>query len=64
MGVGAFLFRHAVKQAFPKHRIVEVKEPMYANVRGFQIADMNYARSLAQPPGGVGSVGRLEGEGA
>jgi plasmid segregation protein ParM len=25
----------AVKAAFPKHRIHEVKEPMFANVRGF-----------------------------
>jgi hypothetical protein len=37
---------------------------MYANVRGFQIAGMNYARSLAQPPGGVGRVAQQEGEGA
>jgi len=64
VGGGAFLFRNALRQAFPKHRIVEVKEPMYANVRGFQIAGMNYARSLAQPPGGVGRVAQQEGEGA
>ena len=64
VGGGAFLFKNAVKQAFPKHRIAEMKEPMYANVRGFQIAGMNYARSLAQPPGGVGRVAPQEGEGA
>ena len=33
VGGGAFLFKKAVKAAFPKHRIHEVKEPMFANVR-------------------------------
>jgi plasmid segregation protein ParM len=28
------------------HRIHEVKEPMFANVRGFQLAGQNYARSV------------------
>jgi len=46
VGGGAFLFRKAVKAAFPKHRIQEVKEPMFANVRGFQLAGQNYARSV------------------
>ncbi|MGH8809888.1 MAG: PRTRC system protein D [Noviherbaspirillum sp.] len=45
VGGGAFLFKKAVKEAFPKHKIHEVKDPMYANVKGFQIAGMNYARS-------------------
>ena len=45
VGGGAFLFRKAVKAAFPMHRIHEVKEPMFANVRGFQLAGQNYARS-------------------
>ena len=64
VGGGAFLFKNAVKQAFPKHRIFEVREPMYANVRGFQIAGMNYARSLMEPASGVGRAARMEGEGA
>ena len=42
VGGGAFLFRKAVKAAFPKHRIHEVKEPLFANVRGFQLAGQNY----------------------
>jgi plasmid segregation protein ParM len=42
VGGGTFLFKKAIKEAFPKHRILEVKEPMFANVRGFQIAGMNY----------------------
>lgn len=45
VGGGAFLFKQAVKEAFPKHKIQEVKDPMYANVKGFQIAGMNYAAS-------------------
>ena len=43
VGGGAFLFKKAVKAAFPKHRIHEVKEPLFANVRGFQLAGQNYA---------------------
>ncbi|WP_431258536.1 hypothetical protein ACQ86G_29265 [Roseateles chitinivorans] len=46
VGGGAFLFRKAVKQAFRTHQILEVKEPMFANVRGYQIAGMNYAQSV------------------
>ena len=43
VGGGAFLFKKAVKAAFPKHRIHEVKEPLFANVRGFQLAGQNFA---------------------
>ncbi|WP_431258542.1 PRTRC system protein D [Roseateles chitinivorans] len=46
VGGGAFLFRKAVKQAFSTHQILEVKDPMFANVRGYQIAGMNYAQSV------------------
>jgi plasmid segregation protein ParM len=46
VGGGAFLFKKAVKAAFPKHRVQEVKEPMFANVRGFQIAGQNYASTV------------------
>ena len=49
VGGGAFLFKKAVKAAFPKHRIHEVKEPMFANVRGFQLAGQNYAASTMVP---------------
>ena len=45
VGGGAFLFKKAVKDAFPKHKIHEVKDPIYANVKGFQIAGLNYACS-------------------
>jgi plasmid segregation protein ParM len=45
VGGGSFLFKKAVKEEFPKHRILEVKEPMFANVRGFQLAGMSYIES-------------------
>lgn len=41
-----YLFKKAVKEAFPKHRILEVKDPLHANVRGFQIAGMNHVDKL------------------
>jgi plasmid segregation protein ParM len=34
VGGGAFLFRTAVKGAFPRHRIREVKELMFAKGHG------------------------------
>jgi hypothetical protein len=46
VGGGAYLFKKAVKEAFPKHKILEVKDPLHANVRGFQIAGMNHAPKL------------------
>jgi len=46
VGGGAFMFRKAVKSAFPMHRIHEVKEPMFANVRGFQLAGQNFAATV------------------
>ncbi len=48
VGGGAFLFKTAVKDAFPKHKIHEIKDPIYANVKGFQIAGMNYASSALE----------------
>ena len=46
VGGGAYLFKRAVKEAFPKHKILEVKDPLHANVRGFQIAGMNHVAKL------------------
>lgn len=63
VGGGAFLFRKAVKAAFPMHRIHEVKDPMFANVRGFQLAGQNYARSM-MAGGGRDTAPDAAGEGA
>lgn len=62
VGGGAFLFKKAVKEAFPKHKIHEVKDPMYANVKGFQIAGMNYAASMLDKAPRADESGRVSGE--
>ena len=51
VGGGAFLFKKAVKEAFATHQILEVKDPMFANVRGYQIAGTNYAHTALQAAG-------------
>lgn len=53
VGGGAFLFKKAVKDAFPKHKIHEINDPINANVKGFQIAGMNYVQSLPEKDGGT-----------
>ena len=63
VGGGAFLFKKAVKQAFSTHQILEVKEPMYANVRGYQIAGTNYAHTVLSGAGRQRATAP-EGEGA
>jgi plasmid segregation protein ParM len=42
VGGASFMYRKAVKAAFPRHRIDELKQPMFANVRGFQLAGQNH----------------------
>ncbi len=46
VGGGAFLFRKAVKATFSNHQILTVKDPVFANVRGYQIAGTGFAQSL------------------
>ncbi|MEO8248229.1 MAG: PRTRC system protein D [Burkholderiales bacterium] len=43
VGGGAYLFKKAIKRRFPRHKIVEVAQPLYANVRGFQLMGEQYA---------------------
>lgn len=43
VGGGAHLFRSAIKRGFPSIRLTEVPEPLYANVRGFQLMGEQYA---------------------
>ena len=38
VGGGAFFFKKAIKDAFPRHKIHELKDALTANVKGFQIA--------------------------
>lgn len=49
VGGGAFMFKDAVKAAFPNHKIQVVKDPLFANVKGFQITGHNLAMTLAPP---------------
>ncbi len=44
VGGGAYLFKKAVKKHFQRHTIHEVADPIYANVRGFQLLGEQYAR--------------------
>ncbi len=41
VGGGAFLFKRAVKAALHQHRVHELKEPQFVNVRGYQRAGMD-----------------------
>lgn len=51
VGGGAFFFRKAIKDAFPKHKILELKDALYANVKGFQLAGrMLHAQELSSRP--------------
>jgi len=44
VGGGAQLFRKAVRKRFPKHAVQFLKEPLYCNVRGFQLMGEEFAR--------------------
>jgi plasmid segregation protein ParM len=44
VGGGAYLYTKAVKRRFPRHRIIEVDDPIYANVKGFQLLGEQYVR--------------------
>lgn len=47
VGGGAFFYKQALKDAFPNHTIQELKDPIYANVKGFQYAGSELAKALA-----------------
>ncbi|MEO8188384.1 MAG: PRTRC system protein D [Burkholderiaceae bacterium] len=48
VGGGAYLFKKAIKRRFPRHKIIEVAQPLYANVRGFQLMGEQYAAEHAE----------------
>ena len=50
VGGGAFMFKDAVKAAFPNHKIQVVKDPMFANVKGFQLAGDNFLKGQSTVP--------------
>lgn len=61
VGGGAFLFKKALKEGFPKHTIHEVKDPMYANVKGFQIAGEGHAQAVLEKLAGASNGSRTMG---
>jgi len=46
VGGGAFFYKPALKAAFPNHTLHELKDPIFANVKGFQYAGMEFAKTL------------------
>ncbi len=52
VGGGAYFYKSALKAAFPNHTIQELKDPIYANVKGFQYAGAELVKSLT---GNIGS---------
>ena len=57
VGGGAFFFKKTIKEAFPKHRIHELKDALYANVKGFQLAGVEYAKTLIASESGQAKAG-------
>jgi len=45
VGGGAFMYKDAVKAAFANHKIQVIKDAVFANVKGFQIAGENLVKS-------------------
>jgi plasmid segregation protein ParM len=54
VGGAAFFYGPSVRAAFPKHKVHELGDGLYANVKGFQIAGMEIARSFGAGPAGAG----------
>lgn len=46
VGGGAFFYKPALKAAFPNHAIQDLKDPIFANVKGFWYAGVELAKTL------------------
>ncbi|WP_157269080.1 PRTRC system protein D [Azohydromonas aeria] len=44
VGGGSYLYRKAIKRRFPRHPLHEIEQPIYANVRGFQLIGEEWVR--------------------
>jgi plasmid segregation protein ParM len=44
VGGGSYLFRKAIKRRFPRHPLHDIEQPIYANVRGFQLIGEEWMR--------------------
>lgn len=45
-GGGSFFYKPLIQSAYPAHPIIELDEPMFANVRGFQMAGVEMMDAL------------------
>lgn len=54
VGGGATFFKDVLQRQFPHHEIVIAPDPIFANVRGFQIAGEQAARQLGLQPSTAG----------
>lgn len=61
-GGGAFLFRKALKARLPKMTCTEIDQPLYANVKGFQLLGEQYAREKELAAGAPAHEPALEPE--
>lgn len=52
-GGGARLYEKAIRSKFPRHDVITLAAPSFANVRGFQILGENIAKSAARASTGV-----------
>lgn len=50
VGGGAGLFGHALREAFPRHKVHEVRDPIYANVKGFHRAGLDWLNAQKPKP--------------
>lgn len=63
VGGGASLFGAALKEAFPKHKVHQVRDPLYANVTGFHLAGLDYlAAQMPAPQMAADSIHAKGGE--
>jgi plasmid segregation protein ParM len=46
-GGGAFFYKPEIQKAFPKHKVLQIDDPLFANVRGFQIVGLEMAAAMA-----------------
>lgn len=60
VGGGAFFYRKALKTAFPHHELQELKDPIFANVKGFQFAGTELAKQADASSARTGGTAPLD----
>lgn len=62
-GGGAYLYKKALKKRFPRLAIQEIPEPMYANVRGYQLFGEQYMREMMATQAASPAAGESRAQG-